>query len=122
MKFPRSPVDSGEDWATAELRRQLRMKIDDGGHWRIRHHVVEREVVEGGIPRTAKDEHVVKNASAERMKIHGKLRCKIKMKSVETEAYAFVIYPPYNSLIGLEWIRANEEMRCHLEMMTAEVK
>ncbi|VDO58909.1 unnamed protein product [Haemonchus placei] len=28
---------------------------------------------------------------------------------------------PYNSLIGFEWIRASEEMRYHLEMMTAEV-
>ncbi|PIO76486.1 hypothetical protein TELCIR_01456 [Teladorsagia circumcincta] len=42
------------------------------------------------------------------------------MKGVEAEGYAYVT--PYNSLIGLEWIRANEEMRYHLEMMTAEVK
>ncbi|KAK5977729.1 Retroviral aspartyl protease [Trichostrongylus colubriformis] len=63
---------------------------------------------------------VVKNASGEHMKIHGKLKCKIKIKGVETDGYAYVT--PYNSLIGLEWIRANEDMKYHLEMMTAEVK
>ncbi|KAK6032210.1 hypothetical protein OSTOST_01614 [Ostertagia ostertagi] len=32
------------------------------------------------------------------MKINGKLRCKIEMKGVETEGYAYVT--PYNSLMG----------------------
>ncbi|KAK5968646.1 Peptidase A2 domain-containing protein [Trichostrongylus colubriformis] len=47
---------------------------------------------------------VVKNAIGEHIKIHGKLKCKIKMKVIETEGYAYVT--PY-TLIGLEWIRAN---------------
>ncbi|KAK5972279.1 hypothetical protein GCK32_022848 [Trichostrongylus colubriformis] len=53
-------------------------------------------------------------------KIHGKLKCKIKMKGVGSDGYAYVT--PYNSLIGLEWIRASEDMKYHSEMMTAEVK
>ncbi|PIO66676.1 zinc knuckle [Teladorsagia circumcincta] len=73
-----------------------------------------------GSPVLERTNVVVKNASGEHMKIYGRLRCKIKMKGVETEGYAYVT--PYNSLIGLEWIRANEEMKYHLEMMTAEVK
>ncbi|PIO75512.1 reverse transcriptase [Teladorsagia circumcincta] len=73
-----------------------------------------------GSPVLERTNIVVKNASGEHMKIYGRLRCKIKMKGVETEGYAYVTR--YNSLIGLEWIRANEEMRYHLEMMTAEVK
>ncbi|KAK6033049.1 hypothetical protein OSTOST_00748 [Ostertagia ostertagi] len=71
-----------------------------------------------GSPVLERTNVVVKNASGEHMKINGKLRCKIKMKGVETEGYAYVT--PYNSLMGLEWIRANVEMRYHLEMMTAE--
>ncbi|PIO73745.1 hypothetical protein TELCIR_04277 [Teladorsagia circumcincta] len=73
-----------------------------------------------GSPVLERTNIVVKNASGEHMKIYGKLKCKIKMKGVETEGYAYVT--PYNSLIGLEWIRANEEMEYHLEMMTAEIK
>ncbi|KAK5981542.1 Zinc knuckle [Trichostrongylus colubriformis] len=73
-----------------------------------------------GSPALERTNIVVKNASGEHMKIHGKLKCKIKMKGVETDGHAYVT--PYNSLIGLEWIRANEDMKYHLEMMTAEVK
>nr|CDJ97482.1 RNA-directed DNA polymerase (reverse transcriptase) and Integrase domain containing protein [Haemonchus contortus] len=73
-----------------------------------------------GSPVLERTNIVVKNASGENMKIYGKLKCQIKMKGVETKGYAYVT--PYNSLIGLEWIRANEEMKYHLEMMTAEVK
>ncbi|KAK5968396.1 hypothetical protein GCK32_022271 [Trichostrongylus colubriformis] len=73
-----------------------------------------------GSPALERTSIVVKDASGEHMKIHGKLKCKIKMKGVETEGCAYVT--PYNSLIGLEWIRANEDMKYHLEMMTAEVK
>ncbi|PIO77456.1 hypothetical protein TELCIR_00439 [Teladorsagia circumcincta] len=73
-----------------------------------------------GSPVRGRTNIVVKIASGEHRKIYGKLKCKIKMKEVETEGYAYVT--PYNSLIGLEWIRANEEMRYHLEMMTAKVK
>ncbi|XGW15781.1 hypothetical protein V3C99_001322, partial [Haemonchus contortus] len=73
-----------------------------------------------GSPVLERTNIVVKNASGENMKIYGKLKCQIKMKGVETKGYAYVT--PYNSLIGLEWIRANEEMKYHLEMMAAEVK
>ncbi|KAK5974611.1 Zinc knuckle, partial [Trichostrongylus colubriformis] len=71
-----------------------------------------------GSPVLERTNIVVKNASGEQMKIHGKLKCKIKMRDAETDGYAYVT--PYNSLIGLEWIRANEDMKYHLEMMTAE--
>nr|CDJ93658.1 RNA-directed DNA polymerase (reverse transcriptase) domain containing protein [Haemonchus contortus] len=73
-----------------------------------------------GSPALERSNIVVKNASGKQMKIYGKLKCEIKMKGVETEGYAYVT--PKNSLIGLEWIRASEEMRYHLDMMTAEVK
>ncbi|KAK5977875.1 Peptidase A2 domain-containing protein [Trichostrongylus colubriformis] len=73
-----------------------------------------------GSPALERTNIVVKNASGEHMKIHGKLECKIKLKGAETEGYAYVT--SYNSLIGLEWIRANEDMKYHLEMMVAEVK
>ncbi|KAK6038780.1 hypothetical protein COOONC_23715 [Cooperia oncophora] len=62
---------------------------------------------------------VVKNASGDSMKIHGKLKCKITMKGVTTEGDAYVT--PHSSLLGLEWIRANENLMYHIEMM-AEVK
>ncbi|KAK5966525.1 Peptidase A2 domain-containing protein [Trichostrongylus colubriformis] len=73
-----------------------------------------------GSPALERTGIVVKNASGEHMKIRGMLKCKIKIKGVETDGYAYVT--PYNSLIGLEWIRANEDMKYHLELMTAEVK
>ncbi|KAK6037744.1 hypothetical protein COOONC_24752 [Cooperia oncophora] len=63
---------------------------------------------------------VVKNASGDTMKIYGKLKCKITMKGVTTEGDAYVT--PHNSLLGLEWIRANENLMYHIEMMAAEVK
>ncbi|KAK6042889.1 hypothetical protein COOONC_19606, partial [Cooperia oncophora] len=51
--------------------------------------------------------------------IYGKLKCKITMKGVTTEGDAYVT--PHSSLLGLEWIRANENLMYHIEMM-AEVK
>ncbi|KAK6042900.1 hypothetical protein COOONC_19596 [Cooperia oncophora] len=57
-----------------------------------------------GSPALEKTNIVVKNASGDYMKIHGKLKCKITMKGVTTEGDAYVT--PYNSLLGLEWIRA----------------
>ncbi|KAK5984143.1 Peptidase A2 domain-containing protein [Trichostrongylus colubriformis] len=53
-----------------------------------------------GSPVLERTNIVVKNASGEQMKIHGKLKCKIKMRDAETDGYAYVT--PYNSLIGLE--------------------
>ncbi|VDO06277.1 unnamed protein product [Haemonchus placei] len=54
------------------------------------------------------------------MKNYGKLKSKNKIKRIETKGHSYVT--PYNSLIGLEWIRANEQMKYPLEMMTAEIK
>ncbi|KAK6054650.1 retroviral aspartyl protease [Cooperia oncophora] len=73
-----------------------------------------------GSPALEKTNIVVKNASGDSMKIYGKLKCKITMKGVTTEGDAYVT--PYNSLLGLEWIRANENLMYHIEMMAAEVK
>ncbi|KAK6053780.1 hypothetical protein COOONC_08714 [Cooperia oncophora] len=53
-------------------------------------------------------------------KIYGKLKCKITMKGVTTEGDAYVT--PHSSLLGLEWIRANENLMHHIEMMAEEVK
>ncbi|PIO67683.1 hypothetical protein TELCIR_10558 [Teladorsagia circumcincta] len=63
---------------------------------------------------------VVKNASGDQMKVYGKLRCMIEMKGIKTEGYAYVT--PYDSLMGLEWIRGNEEMAYHMDMTISEVK
>ncbi|PIO53920.1 hypothetical protein TELCIR_24728, partial [Teladorsagia circumcincta] len=41
------------------------------------------------------------------------------MKGIKTESYAYVT--PYNSLMGPKWIRGNEEMAYHMDMMIAEV-
>ncbi|KAK6058544.1 retroviral aspartyl protease [Cooperia oncophora] len=73
-----------------------------------------------GSPALEKTNIVVKNASGDTMKIYGKLKCKITMKGVTTEGDAYVT--PHNSLLGLEWIRANENLMYHIEMMAAEVK
>ncbi|PIO65310.1 hypothetical protein TELCIR_13028 [Teladorsagia circumcincta] len=73
-----------------------------------------------GSPTLEKTNVVVKNASGDRMKVYGKLRCVIEMKGIKTEGYAYVT--PYNSLMGLEWIRGNEEMAYHMDMMISEVK
>ncbi|KAK6027119.1 hypothetical protein OSTOST_06856 [Ostertagia ostertagi] len=73
-----------------------------------------------GSPTLEKTNVVVKNASGDQMKVYGKLRCIIEMKGIKTEGYAYVT--PYNSLIGLEWIRGNEEMAYHMGMMTSEMK
>ncbi|PIO54945.1 hypothetical protein TELCIR_23680 [Teladorsagia circumcincta] len=73
-----------------------------------------------GSPTLEKTNVVVKNASGDRMKVYGKLRCMIEMKGIKTEGYAYVT--PYNSLMGLEWIRGNEEMAHHMDMMISEVK
>ncbi|KAK6060618.1 hypothetical protein COOONC_01721 [Cooperia oncophora] len=72
-----------------------------------------------GSPALEKTNIVVKNASGDTMKIYGKLKCKITMKGVNTEGEAYVT--PHSSLLGLEWIRANENLMYHIEMM-AEVK
>ncbi|VDL77978.1 unnamed protein product [Nippostrongylus brasiliensis] len=72
-----------------------------------------------GAPKLERTNVVVKNASGSEMKIHGKLRCEFEMKGHRTEGYAYVT--PYNSLMGLEWIQANEEMMYHMKMMVAQV-
>ncbi|PIO52816.1 hypothetical protein TELCIR_25873, partial [Teladorsagia circumcincta] len=71
-----------------------------------------------GSPSLEKTNVVVKNASGDQMKVFGKLRCKIEMKGIKTEGYAYVT--PYNSLMGLEWIRGNEEMAYHMDMILSE--
>ncbi|KAK6049877.1 retroviral aspartyl protease [Cooperia oncophora] len=73
-----------------------------------------------GSPALEKTNIVVKNASGDTMKIYGKLKCKITMKGVNTEGDAYVT--PHSSLLGLEWIRANEKLMYHIEMIAAEVK
>ncbi|PIO56080.1 hypothetical protein TELCIR_22529 [Teladorsagia circumcincta] len=73
-----------------------------------------------GSPTLERTNVVVENASGDQMKVYGKLRCKIEMKGIKTEGYSYVTQ--YTSLMGLEWIRGNEEMAFHMDMMIAEVK
>ncbi|KAK5981553.1 Retroviral aspartyl protease [Trichostrongylus colubriformis] len=96
---------------------QVKFLLDTGSNITL---LNEKTWKKMGSPALERTSIVVKNASGEHTKIHGKLKCKIKIKGVETDGYAYVT--PYNSLIGPEWIRANEDMKYHLEMMTAEVK
>ncbi|KAK6058685.1 hypothetical protein COOONC_03743 [Cooperia oncophora] len=60
--------------------------------------LLNENLEEDGLPSIEKTNTVIT------MKIYGKLKCKITMKGVTTEGDAYVT--PYNSLLGLEWIRA----------------
>ncbi|PIO73968.1 hypothetical protein TELCIR_04039 [Teladorsagia circumcincta] len=95
----------------------VRFLLDTGSDITLLNEKIWRKM---GSPTLEKTNVVVKNASGDQMKAHGKLRCKIKMKGIKTEGYAYVT--PYNSLMGLEWIRGNEEMAYHMDMMISEVK
>ncbi|PIO61904.1 hypothetical protein TELCIR_16558 [Teladorsagia circumcincta] len=72
-----------------------------------------------GSPKLEKTNVTVKNASGDRMKIRGKLKCTVEMKGSKSVGYAYVT--PYNSLMGLEWMQNNKEMLHHMGMMVAEV-
>ncbi|VDL63729.1 unnamed protein product [Nippostrongylus brasiliensis] len=72
-----------------------------------------------GSPKLEKANITVRNASGDVMKILGKLKCSIEMKGRKSERYAYIT--PYNSLMGLEWIRSNDEMMHHMSMMVAGI-
>ncbi|KAK5971408.1 Retroviral aspartyl protease, partial [Trichostrongylus colubriformis] len=72
-----------------------------------------------GSPQLEKANVTVKNASGDRMKIRGRLKCTVEMKGIKSVGYAYVT--PYNSLMGLEWIQNNEDMLHHMKMMVAEI-
>ncbi|KAK5964386.1 hypothetical protein GCK32_010053 [Trichostrongylus colubriformis] len=72
-----------------------------------------------GSPQLEKTNVTVKNASGDRMKIRGRLKCAVEMKDTKSVGYAYVT--PYNSLMGLGWIQNNEDMLHHMKMMVAEI-
>ncbi|KAK5977459.1 Peptidase A2 domain-containing protein [Trichostrongylus colubriformis] len=58
-----------------------------------------------GSPQLEKTNVTVKNASGDRMKVRGRLKCAVEMKGIKSVGYAYVT--PYSSLMGLEWIQNN---------------
>nr|CDJ90767.1 hypothetical protein HCOI_01229200 [Haemonchus contortus] len=71
-------------------------------------------------PTLEKSDVIMKNARCRPDVRHGKLRCKIEMKGIKTEGYAYVTL--YSSLKGIDWIQGNEKMTYHMHMTILEVK
>ncbi|KAL6728903.1 hypothetical protein Aduo_000010 [Ancylostoma duodenale] len=72
-----------------------------------------------GSPELKDTSLVVKDASGNRMKVHGELMCHFRLKGARSEGKCYLTL--HKSLVGLDWIQQNDEMTYHLDRMVAHI-